>query len=200
MLKLEDYKVIFVAVGLIGLLLFASPALSLMVHFSGEEKFSELWILGPGHMAEDYPSNVKPNENYLVYLGVGDHLGSPAYYRVYVKFRNQTEPLPDVTAGLPSPIPLLYEYRVFLSNGQASETPLTFSFSDIEIADNRSFVGSLTINNATLNVGKLAEWDAQNTGYYYELFMELWVYNVESNSFQFHNRFVSLRVNLTDSV
>ncbi|MEM3731875.1 MAG: hypothetical protein QXE74_08950, partial [Candidatus Bathyarchaeia archaeon] len=65
MWKLEDYKVIFAAVGFVGILLCASPTLTLILDLPKGEKFSELWILGPNHMAEDYPFNVKINEEYL---------------------------------------------------------------------------------------------------------------------------------------
>ena len=59
MMKLEEYKVVFAVVGLICVLLLGVPALSLAVHFPVGEKFSELWVLGSGHMAEDYPFNVR---------------------------------------------------------------------------------------------------------------------------------------------
>jgi len=42
-------------------------------------------------------------------------------------------------------------------------------------------------------------WDDGNGGYFYELFMELWIYNVASDAFQFHNRFVGLWLNVTAS-
>ena len=64
MLKIEDYKAVFAAVGLIGILILASPTLGLVVYLPGGEKFSELWVLGPGHTAEDYPFNVTAGVNY----------------------------------------------------------------------------------------------------------------------------------------
>jgi len=197
MLKLDDYRVIFASVGLIGILLFAFPTLSLVFRLPGGEKFSELWVLGPGHMAEDYPFNVKPNENYTIYVGVGNHMGSAAYYVVYVKFRNQTEPLPNATAGTPSPLPPLFEFRLFVENGKSWEAPLRFSFSNVSLSENRCFVGSLMINGVAFNVDKWASWDVENNGYYYQLFMELWIYNVELQAFKFHNRFVGLWLNMT---
>jgi uncharacterized membrane protein len=197
MLKLEDYRVFFVAVGLVGVLLFASPSLGLILHIPSGEKYSELWILGPSHMAEGYPSNVKVNVSYLMYLGVGNHMGSSAYYGVFVKFRNQSEALPNVTAGTPSPVPALYEYRVFVQDEKSWEAPLTFSFSNVSIVENRSMVGSLTINDVAVSVDKPASWNAQNEGYYYQLFFELWIYNVEADVLQFHNRFVSRWLNMT---
>jgi len=65
MLNIEDYKLIFASVGLIGVLLFASPTLGFLLHLPGGERFSELWILGPSHMIEGYPSKVKVGESYL---------------------------------------------------------------------------------------------------------------------------------------
>jgi hypothetical protein len=199
MLKIEDYKIIFTAVGLVGALLFASPTLSLVFHLPLVEGFSELWILGPEHMAENYPFNVRAEESYLVYIGIGNHMGSSAYYAVYVKFRNQTEPLPDDKAGKPSPLEPLYEYRVFLKDGDSWEFPLNFSFSNISFLDNQSLAGTIRINDAAFNVDKPALWDANYTGYYYQLFFELWIYDVEAEAFQFHNRFVGIWLNMTFS-
>jgi hypothetical protein len=197
MLKIDDYKLVFMSAGLIGILLFASPMLSLVLHLPGGERFSELWILGPGHMAEDYPFNVKVDESYLVYVGVGNHMGLSAYYAVYVKFRNQTEPLPNATAGTPSPLPPLYEYRMVIRDGEVWEAPLTFSVLKVSSLDGQCFVEALNINNVTFTVNKPTSWDANNTGYYYQLFIELWIYNAESKGLEFHNRFVGLWVNIT---
>jgi hypothetical protein len=199
-MKLEDYKIIFVALGLIGVLIFASPTLGLVLHLPGEEKFSELWVLGPRHKTGDYPFNVTAGVNYLVYVGVGNHLGSSAYYLVYVKFGNETEPLPNLTSGTPSILAPLYEYHVLLGDNSSSEVPLTFSFSNPSFSSDRSTVGNITINGVQTNVDASVSWDTVNHGYYYELFAELWIYDPASNVFSFNNRFVSLRLNVTSSV
>lgn len=199
-MKLHDYKIVFVAVGLIGILLLASPTLSLVLHLPGGEKFSELWVLGPGHMAEDYPFNVTAGVNYLVYVGVGNNLGSSAYYVVYVKFRNETESLPNSTSGTPSFLAPLYEYRVFLQDNSSDEFRLTFSFSNVSFSKNQSTVGSLTINGVQSSVDKSASWDTVNHGYYYQLFIELWIYDPVSDGFSYNNRFVSHWLNMTASV
>jgi len=195
--NLEDYRVVFAVSGLILILVASAPTLSLVLPFSGGECFSELWILGPNHMAEDYPFNVVNDTVYNVFLGIGNHMGSSAYYMVYVKFRNQSEPLPNATAGTPSPLSPLYEYRVFLRDGGTWEAPLTFSFSEVSFFNNQSFVESLVINDVVFSVDKLALWDGENNGFYYQVFMELWIYNAGSDDFEFHNRFVSLWLNMT---
>jgi len=195
--NLEDYRTVFAVSGLILILVASAPTLSLVLPLSGGECFSELWILGPNHMAEDYPFNVVNDTVYNVFLGIGNHMGSSAYYMVYVKFRNQSEPLSNATAGMPSLLSPLYECRVFLRDGKTWEAPLTFSFSGVSFFENQSFVESLVINDVVFSVGKLALWDGGNNGFYYQVFVELWIYNAGFDAFEFHNRFVGIWLNMT---
>jgi hypothetical protein len=148
-------------------------------------------------MAGGYPFNVSEGESYSIYVDVKNHMGMSAYYDVQVKFRNQTDEMPNETAGLPSPLSSLYEYRLFLQDGQSWEKPLTFSFSRVSAGQNASVIGDLTVNGATIGVDKPAEWDSINKGFFYELFMELWIYNVTVDAFQYHNRFVWTWLNMS---
>jgi hypothetical protein len=150
-------------------------------------------------MAEDYPFNVSAGASYMVYLGVVDHLGGAAYYEVYVKFRNSSEPLPNATLAEPSPLPVLYTYRVFLTDGQSWEGALSFGFDNVVFEGNVSVVGEVSVNGAVVPVGKVAAWDGENSGYYYQFVVELWLYDATSRSFGYHNRFVSLWLNMTGS-
>jgi hypothetical protein len=197
--KLSDCKLVFVAVGLIGVLLFASPAIEMVLSFPSGEQFSELYLLGPGHMAEDYPFNVVAGQNYSVYVGVGNHMGSLAYYVLYVKFGNRNEPLPNVTLGVPSSLQSLYECRAVLEDGKSWEAPLMFSFSEVSFSGNRCRIGALHINGVVFNVGKEGLWDLDNRGFYYQLFVELWMYSATSNTCEFNDRFVGLQLNMTSS-
>jgi hypothetical protein len=197
MLKLEDYRTVFVVVGLIGVLLFASPTLSLVLRLPGSERFSELYVLGPSHMTEGYPFDVSAGGTYSVFLGVGNHMGESEYYRVVVKFRNASEPLPNATEGVASSLYELCAYDVFLSDGQVWEGALSFSFSDVTFGQDVSSVGRIRFNDAWVNVGKSAVWDETNNGFYYELFFELWIYSVETGVFQYHNRYCGLWLNMT---
>lgn len=198
MSKIEDYKHIFAVAGLTGILLLASPAFSIFLRLPDGEKFSELWILGPEHMMENYPFKVRFGENYSVYIGVGNHVDSSAYYLVYVKLRNQTEPLPNVTAETPSPLLPIFVYSIFLENGGTWEQLLNFSFQDVSFNGDRCLVGNLMVNGVTVNVDKYALWDSENNGYFYQLFLELWIYDAASRNFRFHNRFVGLWLNVTN--
>jgi len=197
-MNLEDYRTLF-AVATAGLILMAAfPTLSLVVPFPrGAERFSELWVLGPNRMAEDYPFNVRVGEQYRVFVGVGNHMGSSSYYLVYAKFRNQSQPLPDASNSMPSPLPPLYEFRFLVMDGGSWEAPLTFMFLEVSRLEDSCLVRRIWINDVVFSVDSPSRWDSENNGFYYQLFFELWLYDVTSRSFQFHNRFVGIWLNMT---
>lgn len=198
-MRLQEYKLIFIAVGLIGALLFATPTLSLVVHLPSGERFSELYVLNSEHMAENYPYNITAGGNYSIIVGVVNHMASSAYYDVYVKFRNETDLWPNSTAGTQSPVQPLYEYRFIIQDGEVWESPLTFSVSDASVTANESLIKMLTINGVAFNVDKPATWNPSSKVFYYSLLLELWIHDAQSNSVQYNNRFVYVRLNLTRS-
>jgi len=196
-MNLEEYRTVFVAGSLILMLIVSAPTLGLIVPSIRTESFSELWVLGPNHKAEDYPFNIKVNESYSIFVGVGNHIGDLSYYLLYVKLRNQTEPLPNATTSESSPLSPLSEYQVFVADGGTWEAPLKFSVLEASRNDDSLSVGRMSINDVTSVVTTSARWDSEHKGFYYQLFFELWLYNVASQSFQFHNRFVGIWLNIT---
>jgi len=199
-MNLEEYRTLFLTGGLILMLIVAAPALSLIIAFpTGSERFSELWVLGPNHMAEDYPFNVGVNEKYSVFVGVGNHMSDSAYYLVYVKFRNQTQPLPNITASEPSQLAPLLEFRAFVVDDGTWEKPLTFSVLEASRSDDYMFIDRLYINDAVFVVNAPTKWDSEHKGFYYQLFFELWLYNMTLQRFQYHGRFVGIWLNMTGS-
>ena len=75
--------------------------------------------------------------------------------------------------------------------------PLTFRVLEALRFDGSMFVGRLAINDVVFVVNSSAKWDSEYKGFYYQLFFELWIYNVEFQAFEFHNRFVGLWLNMT---
>lgn len=197
MLKLEEIETIFLLISLVGALLIASPSLALAFPSRTVERFSELYVLGPNHMAEGYPFNVRANETYRIFVGIGNHMGSSAHYVLYVKIRNQSEPLPNSTTYTSSPLPALQKYRVFLSDSRSWEASLNFSVPKISFSENQSYVRSLIINNLMFEVEKSAYWNSEYNGFFLELFLELWIYDAKSGGLRFHNRFVGIWLNMT---
>jgi Protein of unknown function (DUF1616) len=179
-------------------LLFASPTIALFIKPPpSEQHFSELYILGLNHMMEDIPFNIKAGVTYSVYLGVVNQMGSSNYYTSYVKLGNETQSLPNATTETPSPIPPLYEYKSFISDGATWETPLTFQVNQLTFTGDTSKLSDITINRVEFPVNQTSKWDTDKTGYYYNLIVELWIFNSTSMTSQYHNRFVSLILNMT---
>jgi uncharacterized membrane protein len=180
-------------------LLVASPGLSRLLVLPRTEFFTELWLLGSNHMAENYPFNVTNGENYNVFLGLGNHLGYTAYYKIAVKFRNQTQSGPDSFNRTSSSLPALYEIRAFVADEATWEIPITFSFNyEYNEARSQVDVKSITVNDVVLETkNSTITWDAKNNGFLGNLFFELWIYNSTISGFQYHERFVGIWLNMT---
>lgn len=202
-MNIREYSVLFwTVVGVLALLV-ASPVLSRILVYPRTEFFTELWILDANHSAEGYPFNISRNQNYSVFLGIGNRLGYCAYYVVQVKFRNQTQPAPTsfgpIEDRVPSSLPSLFNITAFVADEEVWETPLAFSFDYgyNETLSQVEFYG-LTLNDVVLDMkGYTINWDSEKGEFLGNLFFELWIYNRDFSEFQYHGRFVSLRLNMT---
>lgn len=194
----ESSSLYWVVVGVLALLI-ASPALSRVLVYPQTEFFTELWLLDTNHKAESYPYNVNRGENYNLYLGIGNHLGHCAYYMVQVKFRNESMSVPDSFSKTPSSSPSLFSIPVFVADKEVSEQRLTFSFDYVfNEALSRVEFNSLTLNGVLLNLqGLTSEWNATASRFYGNLIFELWIYNDSAGVFNYHERFVDLKFNMT---
>ena len=196
-MNLGDAKLVYAFSCVVLSLIILSPTLAMFIPFPSGEQFSELWILGPERMLEGYPFNVSEAESYKVYLGVGNQMGDLGYYRVIVKFRNESEPLPNSTAGVPSSLEPVFEYDVFLRNNETWERELSFSFGDVSFEGDVCRVSKVLIGDYAVDVSKTAVWNETSSMFSYQLFFELWLYNATVSGFQFHNRWVGLWLNMS---
>jgi uncharacterized membrane protein len=198
-MNLQEYKVLFMVIISVSALLVASPALQRLLTLPQTEFFTELWLLGPEHKGENYPFNITRNENYNVFLGVGNHLGHCAYYVVQVKFRNQTQSAADSFNRTSSSLSSLYNIAVFVADKETMEIPIVFSF---DYANNETLsqvtFNRLMFNNVDLNLnGYSTAWDPQTNRFFGNLFFELWIYNDTNGIFQYHERYTDLKLNMT---
>ncbi len=189
---------IFVVTGVVALLV-ASPALQRILVYPQTESFSELWLLGPGHMAEDFPYNITRGQAYNIYLGIGNQLGRCAGYEVQVKFRNANQSAPDTFNRTSSSLPPIRSLYAFVADKEAWELPVTFAFDySYDSASSTVNFNSLMFNGEQLNLnGYSTPWDSNGTRFFGNLIFELWVYNDTAMSFQYHERFVDLKFNMT---
>jgi len=193
----ENVKLFYVFSCVALCLVILSPALMAAVPFPEGEKFSELWILESNRMAEGYPFNVAAGGRHSILLGVGNQMGGLEHYLVYVKLRNQTEPFPNSTAGLPSALEPIFEYRVFLRNNETWEREVSFSFEEVSFEGDVCRISAVSVDWRFVNVDKVAVWDAERSGFFYQLFFELWIYDAEVSGFAFHSRSVGLWLNMS---
>ena len=198
-MNLRGYETILLVVTAILALLVASPALQRLLVYPRTEFFTEMGLLGPEHTVENYPHNIKLNENYNVFLGVSNQLGRCAYYTVQVKFRNQNQSAPNSTTRTPSSLPPLYTLNVIVADKEAWELPVTFSF-DYSYNENNSQVifNRMMFNGASLNLnGYSTTWDPENNLFFGNLIFELWIYNDAVGGFTYHERYNDLKFNMT---
>lgn len=196
-IQIDNLRIIFVAVGLIGVLLFASPTVANLVAPPVGEQFSGIYVLGPNHDLKDVPYYIKVGDTYSIYLGVLNEMGSSSYYTCFVKILNMADPLPNATIGALNYLPNLSEYNLFISNTEKWEKSITFKVNDLTITNGVSHLSSITINGINYTVNKDSELNSDKTGYYYSLLVELWIYNSTVGVSQYHNRYVNVILNLT---
>ncbi len=178
-------------------MLFASPSIALFVTPPASEQFSVIYLLGSSYTFSNIPFNIKSGVTYSVYLGVDNEMGSSEYYTCVIKLGNETAILPDSTLGTASSLPALYEYKFFISNGATWEAPLTFQVNNLAFTNGECQLSGITINGINYPVSTASTWNAKQTGFYYNLFVELSIYNSTLGTIQYNNRYVSLALNMT---
>ena len=228
-MNLTQYKALFIVVTAILALLVASPALQRVLVYPRTEFFTEFSLLGPGHSAENYPYNLTNGKNYSVFLGVANQLGSVAYYQVEVKFRNETQSAPNSLNNTASDLPSLYNLSAFIADKESYELIVNFAFiysfqnvtrtiyTNVTVpgglgqnatveqrAENITIMqanfNNLKLNGATLNLhGYSSDWDFQKNEFFGNLIFELWIYNSTIGGFQYNQRFVDLKLNMTSA-
>lgn len=196
-MNFENAKLVYLGSCIILGLIILAPSLFTFYSFPEGERFSELWLLGSNNLIESGVVDILERESYSLSLGVFNNMKDLKFYKVDVKFRNPSEPLPDSVAGLPSPLESVFEYYFFSRNNETWEDEFRFSFEDILFEDNIFRISRLSINDRDIKVDKIVLWDEKSNGFYCQFFFELWIYDSTISDFQFHNRFVSIWLNLT---
>ncbi|MCW4016293.1 MAG: DUF1616 domain-containing protein [Candidatus Bathyarchaeota archaeon] len=197
-MRYKNYTTVILVVIFVLSLFVLSPVLQRFLVLPQTEFFTELWLLGPEHNGETYPFNITLNEDYNVFLGVGNLLGTDSDYMIKVKFRNITQSAADSLTESSSSLPSLYDITFSLVNNETWELPIVFSF-DYSYNENLSQVtfNSMTLNGVLLDITGSTTWNSQINGFIGNVFFELWIYNNELGNFQYHERYVDLKLNMT---
>jgi uncharacterized membrane protein len=197
-LNILKYKALIVIIVAVLALLIASPALERVLVYPQTDFFTELYLLDSGHMANNYPYNITRNVNYNVFLVITNHLGSSADYQIHVKFRNELQPSPDPINKTPSSMPSLHNIEATVADNGTWESPVTLSFDYSLASADQIIFNSITLNNQYISLNSLtSNFNSTNGVFFGDLIFELWKYNSTVNAYQYHERFVDLKFNMT---
>ena len=201
-MNLKEYKVLLLVFTSVSALFAASPALQRLLVYPQTDFFTEMWLLDPNHMTENFPFNITRNGKYSIFLGIGNHLGSCSYYSIQVKFRNQSQSAADSFNRKGSSLPPLHSISAFVADKEELEILISFSFNYVQDSHNETLSQVrflyMTFNDSVLNLNDYAAvWDAEKSGFFGNLFFELWIYNGTVGVFQYHERFTGLWLNMT---
>ena len=197
-MPLRRYKSLILIVCLAAALLVASPALQQLVSLPKTDDLTEFWLLGPNHNGV-YPSNVTADQNYRLYLGTSNHLGSCAYYVVEIKFANQTQSSPDSFNHTSSTQPALSSLTYFVAQNESYEVPLDISLQYQANDKNPALVDmkGVTVNGEELSLNTTSvAFDISKGGFFGNLIFELYLYNQTTNNMEYNQRYLNLWLKL----
>jgi hypothetical protein len=149
------------------------------------EQFFQIYVLGANRLAADYYPNDDPNipVGVLVhwYIGTTNFMGNVQLVVIRVRLANQTIAAPDDTQALPSPAPLITEFKRFIQNNETWEFPFFWQVSEVDTSGGPTRIVRLQINNETYS----PEYATTQNGYNFRIIIELWSLDVESSMLQF---------------
>ena len=149
------------------------------------ENFFAMWILGSGGMAEHYYPNDDPNlavgQDVKWTIGVYNHMNSLQYVILRVKLLNATIASPNDTAGTPSPVAPLLEFRRVLVDNETWSFPFVWDIENFTLQTGNVVITELAFNQ-TLVRGELAR---AVHGYNFRFVFELWSYDSTAQSLVF---------------
>jgi len=148
------------------------------------EKFLALALLGEkGNADEYYPNNdmnIDIGEKVRWNIYVYNHMGESKYIAIRVKLVNSKLSPPNSTSCSPTPSQIDYEIRHVLLNNETWQHPFEWVILNIKQSNDSISITRLKVNSEFLNVDVNG-----NIGESFRLIFELWVYDEESEDFQF---------------
>jgi len=200
-MKHQKALVYFIAGSILALTVF-SIAFSEFRSMNDAQGFSQLWILGYEKKAIDYVYDLNSSNSFSgkFFVGARNKLGRNANYSLRVKFCSESAFLPDNANSRTSPVHSLYQFEFSLPDNGTWETPLTLTISQsafYSVQRNVLNLTNISINGSAISgLNLILTRSIETDGYPFLIFFELWVYEEPLQESSYHNRFVSLWLNL----
>lgn len=197
-MNINDIRIIFLLTTIGFAFLSSIPLLTMVLPEVEGETFSELWLLDAENQTSFYPITAKAGIVNSVFVGVRNHMGTTQSYVIKLKIRNETQGLPDINGSMASALPSFYEYQIFVADGEIKQLLVNFELLDISVSSDTLNIDNIVIDDISCPVNTSTEYDTKANGYFFQLFFELWRYDIELNEYIFDNRFVTLWINVDD--
>jgi len=153
-----------------------------------KEQFFQLYVLGETRIAERYYPDNNPNipVGRLVqwYLGTTNFMGSVQYLVIKVKLGNTTIKAPDDINYIPSPAPVLLEFRKVLMDNETWELPFAWIIGEISEEGDMTYATVLVIDVKDGVEVQRGQVGALN-GYNFRIIFELWSFDPVTEELMF---------------
>jgi len=152
------------------------------------QTFLQEYALGAGGLASDYyPNNstfIQQEEFVKWYIGVSNQMGSLQFVDIQVKLGNQTIAAPNDTTLIPSPAPLIVEFKRFIQNNETWTFPFVWRILNFTTtATGRTRIVQMQINNVTYLLQN-SPTCASLSSCGFRFIFELWTWNIDLAQFQ----------------
>lgn len=191
-MNLRKYVVLLLIVVATLALFIVSPIVSQLFATTETDHFTEFSLLGPNHDTKTYPYSIKSGQAFTLYLNIDNHLGSQGYYLIRIKFRDQTDSAPNSFDKTSSSMPSLMDIPAVVNNDESLETALKIAL----IYSSPSTLSGMNINGSLVS-GRSISIANSTSGYFGNLFFELWLYNNSTSTFEYNQRYVGIWLKLT---
>jgi hypothetical protein len=114
------------------------------------------------------------------YVGLTNSMGSVQYVSVRFKLGNESIVPPNGTSATPSSAPTLTQYSRVLLDNETWEFPFNWSILSVNRMQNATSL-TLNVNGTTVDMPTPTSHGGRN----FRIIIELWVYNPETDVFEF---------------
>lgn len=173
-----------------------APFLSTSFQLANDEPFTELWLLGPEHVAENYPYNITSNQDYAIYLGVCNQLNEAAEYSIRIKLCDSNFQLPNSSSGEFSSSPSVEQFDFNLSYDETWEQRVNFEINYDLVQQNLTQIESININGKTFSLNQNLPLVSNQDSFNVILVFELWSKTGSDNTFEYSNQYLQLILKL----
>ena len=182
-MNLSEWRNIFIIVGIIGISLVAVPVIS--SYFSKTpESFISMTVLGKEMLADDYyPNdelNIKIRDVIPWHVYIHNQMGRAQYVAVKFKILNSTLASLNTSLCVPSPAPVIYEFRDILLSNETKIEPFTWEIIEAYNDSHTIAISKIKINERQIDVD-IVIGNNEAT----RLVFELWLFDSVSKEFSF---------------